>query len=794
MSTADRNDRVFNQDCADYLSHMGYVIRDGIGTNAPYRSTANSESFVCHGPLYYDHSHGEGGNIWQLALKMHDGNATDAIRSLHEAAGIPFVENPAVQRHLDRASRSLDALAKAMEIFAIGDHTPGHVRNYLSSRMVTGKSLPMFGYVNAELLGRMPAEQVALTGLERRCGEIIFWYLRGGGPVYYCTRKVDDKEFRKADLSLELSHPIWNIDDLYNKDKVVWGEGMFDCASLLELGYGVSGEVTCNAIKAHMPDLVRALRWRRKHRPDWEFTICLDNDEPGRRAAENLARFLWGKGLDIRWVRHATKAEKVDINQLHVDGEAEAVREMLAGAKRLSEIFKESLEFCRHAFQVCMAEGDYAGGSRFLELLEKHDKDKSFARTMREALEFRIDYREVYEGVEMFLHDGDYYVIPHDGRQAGGQDHLVFRKNHVIDNARRWQRNPAQSLSLRNLDIPARVPTWRVTRDDRHDDGNTFNLFQSGPLLLQTPVTDAKIPPMWDGLMDNLAGAKEREWLLNHVACWLQTMSKPRTIPVLVGGQGTGKTTLFSLLGEAVGGFAAVGNDEVESQFNEWLMHPVVLMDELASSDVEAKRVKCRLKALINEHALINAKHQRPYSIKLNNYLAIASNERVACVPLVIEGDDRRYSVVTGGKDANLAHENWFSFNKLKEQLPEFILHLLSRSIDVEAANIPLVNDRRREMIELSEDPRITAVREWLDTHGTGEETLTSKRIVDSLIWERHLEKPVSARKLAIIMRELGREPQLLHNQYVYSGLSSTAIGPFGGGDLTEETWSGTES
>jgi hypothetical protein len=79
----------------------------------------------------------------------------------------------------------------------------------------------------------------ALTGLGHREGLIILWYTVGGRPAYYCTRSIIDKKFMKASLDgTTWEHPIWNVDDLYDRPNVVWAEGMFDCVSLKTLGYG----------------------------------------------------------------------------------------------------------------------------------------------------------------------------------------------------------------------------------------------------------------------------------------------------------------------------------------------------------------------------------------------------------------------------------------------------------------------------------------------------------------------------------------------------------------------------
>jgi len=88
-----------------------------------------------------------------------------------------------------------------------------------------------------------------------------------------------------------------------------------------------------------------------------------------------------------------------------------------------------------------------------------------------------------------------------------------------------------------------------------------------------------------------------------------------------------------------------VGNDLVEGQFNDWLLHAVVIFDELATSDRDAVRLKNKLKGLINGRQSINAKYRDVVNTEINSYLAITSNDQVTSVPVAIEPGDRRYSV-----------------------------------------------------------------------------------------------------------------------------------------------------
>ena len=273
---------------------------------------------------------------------------------------------------------------------------------------------------------------------------------------------------------------------------------------------------------------------------------------------------------------------------------------------------------------------------------------------------------------------------------------------------------------------------------------------------------------MWDKVLDNVAGENEKEWVLNHMAVWVQTCKKPITIPVFQGTQGSGKTKIVELLGQGVGGFDGfknVSQQMFEGSFNEWMLTPVVLLDELATSEKEAKSLKGKTKALINTHQLINGKFQPAFSVHHNGYIAIGSNERTVAVPVIVEADDRRYCFIGGGQDKLLLKEPWFSFHQMEEELPQFMLYLISRPIDINAALSPMHNEARAAAMALSEDTTTAAVREWVEPRSRADwddsrkdaptNALIANRIRDDGLIQYH----VTGKKLTSILKSLGYHP-----------------------------------
>jgi len=515
-------------------------------------------------------------------MNMKGGDKRAALESLYDSAGVPFLTNDFKrygEKSLTLQEKAHKALKKVYDAFPIDPSTttttttPANVIQYLNSRKVSVTTRPYFSYIpHGKLADVLTEEEVELTGLKNREGLLILWYFSGGDPIYYCTRSIETKEFRKAFKENGiLHHPIWNIDALYRDKDVVWGEGMFDCTSLMEIGFGVAGEITCHLISEHKPTLLTALRWRAKHHPDWTFTICLDNDKltkdgkrPGNEAAEKMAVWLWTNGVDVQWVKHNAESEmKVDINLLHQSGLETQIRKMIDDAKFVSEIIPYDEELCLKNFSRMLTQQDYRGASRVMEIMQTQNGNMKLSEIIKRTHTIPWKWQEVYSDAikSIFVYGGDLYVIFGKERFGKNSKHYeVFKSTDFIRNMRKFQINPTQQINVAQLDIEYRRPTWRVSRGRSEQKSNDeFNLFEPSPLLLQkvNEVNEGTsknpagkkhrehreqddlfdfedilpppppLPDIWNKVMDNLAGKEEKEWLLNHMATYVQTLEKP---------------------------------------------------------------------------------------------------------------------------------------------------------------------------------------------------------------------------------------------------------------------------
>ncbi len=728
----------------EYLRYKGFDAPDVGRMNSPLRHGSDSNSFVITDSFWHDHVSGDGGNTYQLALEMHNDDPKEALKSMYDAKGLPWTEYQAKEVYfsIKEKQKSVDVLEIIKKTYP-AKHGPKEVKDYLKDRMVTSKTIDYFSFVpKGELIKVISQDEIDKMGLNDLEGKIIFWYFKNGNPVYYCTRSITDKEFRKGKINDGLlTHPIWNVDDLYTKEHVVWGEGMFDCISLLETGYGVAGEITCNLIETHKPELLRALRWREKNHPEWKFTICLDNDKPdsmgirrGNEAAKKIALWLLDNGINCHWVKWTKEEEeadvKIDINSLHQEMgmKLNNFLNRLNSAPTLMELISNPLEECINYHVKAMAHGCRKSAYLILEMaLSQADAQGVMpTKTALNAMmrKTRVHWRDIYnKDIDAIILDNKkifvFYRSGYYPDKIG--DYRVFEGvSAMIENLKGNQLDPEFDPKRFDIIIPSKPLYWKVTKEtpSQSDKSKVHNMFTPSPILLQEPLKDpskAVIPSMWNVALDNLAGEHEKEWLLNHMATYVQTLRKPLTIPVFEGGQGSAKTAIIKLFGKGVGSFAAVGNSEIESSFNEYMLKAVVLFDEVSNSNFDSIKLKNKLKSLINETQTINQKYQALMTADCNNYVAMAYNPQALSNSISIEEDDRRYTIISGGHNKNLEKSDEFDYDKMEEQTAEMFLHLLSRPIDVAASKSPIKNTNKENIISASRPQHFERVKDFLE-------------------------------------------------------------------------------
>lgn len=170
-------------------------------------------------------------------------------------------------------------------------------------------------------------------------GWIAYPYMENG-EVVHIKYRTTDKKFKSTKDS---KHILYNIDSIQGVENIIIVEGENDVLALAECGYEAVVSV---------PDGAQSLAWY-KHAEKYlesikQVTIAVDNDEPGKKLADELARRIgrykckivdWGAGKDA--------------NDVLARFDKNAVRQAIGFAERVPEfgIIKVS-DFANRVYEI----------------------------------------------------------------------------------------------------------------------------------------------------------------------------------------------------------------------------------------------------------------------------------------------------------------------------------------------------------------------------------------------------------------------------------------------------------
>ncbi len=146
-------------------------------------------------------------------------------------------------------------------------------------------------------------------GYDAAAGCVVLPYDAAG--AYYITRSIDGKQYKKPPAALAGSEPLFNVAALYSGAPVFVCEGPFDALAIEQAGGravslgGLGGSALLAAI--------------RERKPPAPLLLCLDNDEPGEKAAARLASDL--DRLGVKYARAAFSLDKYGAGPFKDPGE-----------------------------------------------------------------------------------------------------------------------------------------------------------------------------------------------------------------------------------------------------------------------------------------------------------------------------------------------------------------------------------------------------------------------------------------------------------------------------------------
>ena len=156
-----------------------------------------------------------------------------------------------------------------------------------------------------------------------------------------------------------------------------------------------------------------------------------------------------------------------------------------------------------------------------------------------------------------------------------------------------------------------------------------------------------------------------------------------------------------------------IDQSAIEDKFNDWASKKLFLIADEVVARSEIYHIKNKIKAFITgEWIRINPKNMGAYEERNHVNVVFLSNERL---PSVLEEDDRRHAVIwTPAKlEAGFYQEIAKSIaNGAIAALHDYLLNLDLG--DFHEHTKPILNDAKRELIELGKDPMLRFYDQWI--------------------------------------------------------------------------------
>ena len=292
---------------------------------------------------------------------------------------------------------------------------------------------------------------------------------------------------------------------------------------------------------------------------------------------------------------------------------------------------------------------------------------------------------------------GKYILVFPSGRKQ-----VCKSKSHAIDVARGYGVDKLSFAPFREIYDPT-----SPNKPFRGGDGLIMNTYEKSPYQnIPTPGASTSAWPTIGKLLENVfPDQRVREAFMNWFAVIFNTGKKTGTAWVVLGPQGSGKTALveeilFPLLG--LNNCIQLNQDALTTRYNELLdKKQLVCYNEVHSSMQAAERIK----TWITEREMrLEDKSGRAHIESNHMNLIFTSNHKV---PVEIEADDRRFSVVRTGGPLNAL--TWFkgarSIRAIRLELESFAAYLHGYTFSADGARRSTFTPEKQRLIEASMDP-----------------------------------------------------------------------------------------
>lgn len=209
--------------------------------------------------------------------------------------------------------------------------------------------------------------------------------------------------------------------------------------------------------------------------------------------------------------------------------------------------------------------------------------------------------------------------------------------------------------------------------------------------------------PIIQKILMNLVGNEIEgyDWFCNWLAWQIQNpLDRLPTGIIFQGEQGTGKSVFCSYVLKNIFGdnYREIGQAQINGDFNDFMLgKQLIVANEVIHND-NKYLVPDKLKNFMtDEYVAVNIKFKDPITAKNYTQWIYLSNNQI---PVKIDKDDRRYTVVLSCKLENGFELVSNLLSNLEEELEGFVYYLKSLDPKFELVSQPLLNQARKDLIQ----------------------------------------------------------------------------------------------
>ena len=687
----------------------------GVNATVIDRARVGNDLYYVEYCRYWDMRGEEYGDVVDLAGRLSgDG---EAVPMLCKCAGVEYSEGLAEEvLRLDvMKTRRRSAFNKVRGHFCL-DEVPDETRDQLTTLGVSGDAVSMVSYLHTQeaVAAILSAEERELIGTlaEEMPGKLIVWDLDGDVPVGCFLYDLSN-----GDVSIHSTTTCINASALKSAGKVLVCQGIPDLLALTSNGILSVGCLSYRLPPGDRSSLGFLLRCRGL-RDLWRDTLfVLSREEAGRGtggAQAELLSLIFEEGLSCRYNETTSGRGPHD---LKVAGENAKIKTLSQQDGRLIDQHPHFNSPCHEQTLLSRASKSVFIYPKALDPMSRNFNPRLQKMANRLTMGvFRRDFTwdQVFDKGQVeriYTNGAGIHVLFREGSTWRGPRLQTLSEKDAVRALRPFRLFPME-IDFKRIALEFRRDVFIVGGDQLPSD-HEFNRYVKTPYLgekLEDGV-EYDMPENMALLLDNLGEPIVIQYLLNLLAHYVQTFSKPQMIPYLTGGQGTGKGTLAEVLGVMIGHFTLKSTTDILEKFSGWKTRSaVVFLDEIVGETESARRkIEQACLPLINVQQSVRAMWSESETVTVNNLVIIANNSSTSEKVFRIAADDRRYLVVSGGKNRNLAQTDWWDRDALLSEVGAFARHLRTRHVDMDMLVNPPLTVHKRQLIRESM-PEVAAI------------------------------------------------------------------------------------